>query len=145
MRILSVIHAFPPEGTGGSERYAAELLEELARRGHDVSVFSGTLEGRIPVQTSRRVHRGIPVEVVHRSDQYFDHWDKVYNPHVSLLYEEALARVRPDVVHVHHWIRLSSDLVRRAALRGIATVVHLHDLFVTCPRVFRIHRDDHSC
>ncbi len=145
MKILAVVHAFPPEGVGGTERYARGVLAELVRRGHEVRVLSGTMQWRPKVEISTAVDEGIVVDRVHRSDLYFDHWDKVFNPHVSRLYERELDSFRPDLVHVHHWVRLSSELVRRAAQRAIPVVLHLHDLFVTCPRVFRIHREGHSC
>jgi glycosyltransferase involved in cell wall biosynthesis len=138
MKILIVSHAFPPDGVGGTERYAQALALGLAARGHDVRVFCGSLEWRKRFEVAPATQAGLHVTRVHRDDLYFDHWDKIFNPKVAEAFEDELDAVRPDVVHLQHWIRLSDDLVRRAASRGIATVVHLHDLFITCPRVFRI-------
>jgi len=39
MRVLHVTHQYPP-AIGGSERYIADLSEGLARRGHQVDVFT---------------------------------------------------------------------------------------------------------
>lgn len=39
MRVLHVTHQYPP-AVGGSEKYIADLSEELARRGHHVDVFT---------------------------------------------------------------------------------------------------------
>jgi glycosyltransferase involved in cell wall biosynthesis len=39
MRILHVTHQYPP-AIGGSEKYIADLSEELVRRGHQVDVFT---------------------------------------------------------------------------------------------------------
>ena len=39
MRVLHVSHQYPP-AIGGSEKYIADLSEELARRGHQVDVFT---------------------------------------------------------------------------------------------------------
>lgn len=39
MRVLHVTHQYPP-AIGGSERYIADLSEELVRRGHQVDVFA---------------------------------------------------------------------------------------------------------
>lgn len=39
MRVLHVSHQYPP-AIGGSERYIADLSEELVRRGHEVDVFT---------------------------------------------------------------------------------------------------------
>lgn len=145
MRVLVVSHAFPPNGVGGTERYADFTARGLQSRGHDVRVFAGTLEWREAVEVEEKVADGLPVVEVHRSDLYFDHWDKLFNPHVSSLFAEEVERWRPDAVHLHHWVRLSADLVRRAAAAGVPSVVHLHDLLVTCPRVFRIDRAERCC
>lgn len=39
MRVLHITHQYPP-AIGGSEKYIADLSEELARRGHQVDVFT---------------------------------------------------------------------------------------------------------
>jgi glycosyltransferase involved in cell wall biosynthesis len=39
MRVLHVTHQYPP-ALGGSERYIADISEELVRRGHQVDVFT---------------------------------------------------------------------------------------------------------
>lgn len=138
MKILIVSHAFPPDGVGGTERYAQAIALGLAARGHEVRVFAGSLEWRERFEVVATSQAGLRVTRVHRDDLYFDHWDKTFNPKVAEAFEDELDDFRPDVLHLQHWIRLSDDLVRRAAGRGIPALVHLHDLFVTCPRVFRI-------
>jgi len=138
MKILIVSHAFPPDGVGGTERYAQALAHGLAARGHAVRVFCGSLEWRDRFAVVPATQSGLRVTRVHRDDLYFDHWDKNGNPKVANAFEDELDDFRPDVVHLQHWIRLTNDLVRRAASRAIPALVHLHDLFVTCPRVFRL-------
>jgi len=138
VRILLVAHAFPPEATGGTERYAEAVARGLVARGHEVAVFAGSLEWRPKFAVARDRVGPLEVARVRRSDLYFDQWDKGGEPRVAREFERELDRVKPDVVHLHHWIRLSDDLVRRAAAGGVATVAHLHDLFTSCPRVFRV-------
>ncbi|MFO0982659.1 MAG: glycosyltransferase [Planctomycetota bacterium] len=138
MRILLVAHAFPPDAIGGTERYAEAIGHGLMHRGHEVRVFCGSLEWRERFAVEREERDGLTVTRVHRHDLYFDHWDKLSNPHVANAFEDELDLFRPDVLHLQHWIRLTHDLVRRAAARSIPTLVHLHDLFASCPRVFRL-------
>jgi glycosyltransferase involved in cell wall biosynthesis len=87
-----------------------------------------------PVSGGRviRVHR------IHRADLYFDHWQKSASARASLAFRDILREERPDLVHVHHWIRLSRDLVHRAALERIPAVVTLHDLWTSCLVTFRV-------
>jgi glycosyltransferase involved in cell wall biosynthesis len=145
VRILTVIHAFPPEGRGGTERYAETVALGLRQRGHQVHVLTGSIEWQEELTVDRVQHQGLEVVRIHRSDLYFDHWDKTANPHVSKIFEQELQRLQPDVVHLHHWIRLSQDLLRRSAAHGVPSIVHLHDLFTTCPRVFRVREEDQNC
>lgn len=147
MRIAQVVHGHPPEVIGGTELYVARLARALSGRGHATSVFCGSLEWRERLEVEREERDGIAVTRVHRDDLYFDRWDKGFHPGVSAAFDAFLDRERPDAVHVHHWIRLSSDLVRRAARKGIPAVVTLHDLFPSCPRVFRLRgaAGDESC
>jgi glycosyltransferase involved in cell wall biosynthesis len=145
MKILLVTHAYPPEAIGGTERYVQLAAEGLAAVGHRVRVLTGSLVWEPTFRVERTEAGGIEVIRVHRSDLYFDHWDKGSNPRVAEVFEQQLDDFAPDVVHLHHWIRLSADFVRRAAHRGIPSVVHLHDLYSTCPRVFRRNREDESC
>jgi len=138
VKVLVVSHAYPPDGVGGTERYAEAVARGLAAQGHAVRVFTGSLEWRERFTVERRVQDQVPVTCVHRDDLYFDSWDKIGHPRVALAFEDELDAWRPDVVHLQHWIRLTDDLVRRAAARSIPTVVHLHDLYTNCPRVFRL-------
>ncbi|MFH1999659.1 MAG: glycosyltransferase, partial [Planctomycetota bacterium] len=50
-----------------------------------------------------------------------------------------------DVVHIHHWVRLTSNLGTIAVAKGIPVVVTLHDLYATCPRFFRMKEDGSCC
>ena len=40
MRILFVVHGFPPEASGGTELYTAGLAQALWRRGHEIVVLA---------------------------------------------------------------------------------------------------------
>ncbi|MFG0316256.1 MAG: glycosyltransferase, partial [Planctomycetota bacterium JB042] len=141
MRIAHAVHGHPPELIGGTELYVARLAHAQRAAGHDARVFAGSVEWREEFEVEDETVDGVPVRRVHRNDLYFDRWDKTYQPFVSDAWDRFLAEVRPDVVHVHHWIRLTSDLVAGAARAGVPAVVTAHDLFPTCPRVFRLKDD----
>jgi glycosyltransferase involved in cell wall biosynthesis len=82
---------------------------------------------------------------VHRSDLFFERWDKLHNPFVERAYGDWLDAFRPDLVHVHHWARLTTTLVSTAADHGIPAVLSLHDFFASCPRYHRIKPDESFC
>jgi len=145
MKILHCVNAYAPDGPGGVESYALHLVAAQRARGDDVVVVSGTGRRAERVGVVETRHEGARVLRIARDDLYFDHFAKLWHPEVGALFDELLDAERPDVVHVHHWLRLTSDLVARAAARGAATVVSLHDFLVSCPRCFRVDRSGASC
>lgn len=137
MRILTTTHGYPPELAAGTERVVERLARELKHRGHEVFIVSGTFEPKPRVEVVRRVQDGIPIYTIHRDDLYFDRWEKTYHPGVSEAFDHLLGEIRPDIVHIQHFIRLSRDLAHRAAMKGIPSVITLHDFVTTCLIGFR--------
>jgi len=146
VKIALVLHGYPPELVGGTESAARTLARGLAAAGHEVVVVAGTVQHEQGFRRSLELDpvegaRPIRVHKIHRADLFFDHWQKSASARASLAFRDVLREERPDVVHVHHWIRLSRDLVHRAALEGIPAVVTLHDLWATCLVTFRVRPD----
>ncbi|HLQ36889.1 MAG TPA: glycosyltransferase [Planctomycetota bacterium] len=146
MDVLHVIHQFAPETRGGSESYVLDLARTQRARGTDVQVLTGSLEWR-PLVTidAMQTVAGVPVHRLHRDDFFFDHHVKAWHPGVSRAFDELLERLQPRLLHLHHWIRLSCDLVAIAHARGIPVVVTLHDFYSSCPRAFRMRPGDAAC
>jgi glycosyltransferase involved in cell wall biosynthesis len=144
-RIGLVVHGQPPELVGGTEQLVASLARDLHGAGETVEVFSGSMEWRPRFEVVRLEDGPVPVVRVHRQDLFFERWDRLESPFVERAYGEWLAAYRPDLVHVHHWARLTSRLVRVAAHRGIPAVASLHDLFPSCPRYHRVMEDGTFC
>jgi glycosyltransferase involved in cell wall biosynthesis len=145
MDVLHVLHQFLPETRGGSESYVHDVVSRQRARGRDAQVVTGSLEPRPDVTVETLDVDGIPVHRVHRNDLYFDHHVKAWHPGVTRAFDELLGRLRPAVVHLHHWVRLSCDLIAAAHARGIPAVVTLHDFYSSCPRAFRARADDPAC
>lgn len=145
MKIVEVVHGFPPEVVGGTERYVQVITEGLRDRGHRLYVYAGSLKWMEDFTVEAVEQHGFELTKVHRSDLYFDRWDKAYNPMVEEHFKAYLLEHKPDLVHVHHWVRLTSNLCMIAARTGIPAVVTLHDLYTTCPRFFRMKEDGSCC
>ena len=41
MKIVQVVHGYPPEVAGGTERYVELITRELCAAGHDLHVIAG--------------------------------------------------------------------------------------------------------
>ena len=48
-------------------------------------------------------------------------------------------------MHVHHWVRLTCNLVDLCWQQQIPAVVTLHDYYTSCPRAFRRRPGDEAC
>jgi glycosyltransferase involved in cell wall biosynthesis len=110
MRIAMVSeHASPLAALGGPDAggqnvYVARLTEELARRGHDVTVYtrrdSARLPDRVPLPGGGVVEHvpAGPAKPVPK-DELFP-----YMPGFGTTLARAWERERPDVVHAHFWM-----------------------------------------
>jgi glycosyltransferase involved in cell wall biosynthesis len=145
MDVLHVIHQFLPEHRGGSETYAFQVAKLQQDRGMGVAVLTGTMVDTPEVRVDGYELEGLPVYRLHRDDLYFDHHVKAWHPGVEARFEQLLRELRPELVHVHHWVRLTSNLVEVCARLGIPAVVTLHDYYTSCPRAFRRRAGDEAC
>ncbi len=142
MKILMVVHGFAPECQGGTESYVQNLALRLKSKGHEVEIFCGSHEGAGPEFRTPRVvssvHEGLPVHRVHRAGLFNDAWEKSLAPDVANVLTELLRTRRFDLVHVHHWIRLTRNLIETCHAVGVPAVATLHDLWTSCPIAFRV-------
>lgn len=137
--------AYHPEGPGGIEVYARALVRAQRARGHEPIVLTGCAEIREQPTCESGEVDGVPVLRLYRDDLFAVHHAKAYHPGVEALVEEVLARERPDLLHVHHWLRLTCNLVEIATRAGIPSVVTLHDAYTSCPRCWRVRPDLATC
>ncbi|MEQ8764863.1 MAG: glycosyltransferase family 4 protein [Planctomycetota bacterium] len=135
MRILFVAHLFVPKHRAGVELYTAELARTLAARGHDIAVFHAEKEISRPHGTLLREdfegHRRFRLI----NDLTFRSFEETYRwPAAERRFREALEEHRPEVVHFHHLLFLSSRLPELARRSGARVVMTLHDFWLACPR-----------
>jgi glycosyltransferase involved in cell wall biosynthesis len=145
MDVLHVTHQFAPETRGGLESYVRDVAAEQRARGIDVHVLTGSMQPWEHVGIESLEVDGLPVHRLHRDDLYFDHHAKAWHAGVAELFADRLRLWKPGLVHVHQWIRLTSDLVATAHQAGVPTVVTLHDFYTSCPRAFRVRPGDAAC
>ncbi|WP_254546570.1 glycosyltransferase [Halomarina pelagica] len=140
MRILQAVQALPPDTYGGSELYTERLAEAFAARGHEVGVATprgagADLDGvdvyDLPERDAPGVQddRGVPLGPV--------------APDVDARFDDLLAAVDPDVVHLQHLKGLSATIPSLCAARGVTCLLTLHDFWTLCHRE-QLYRPDGS-
>lgn len=134
MRVLHVSDCFPPR-TGGIEMQVHDLAAHQAAAGHDVHVATATAGADGARRATRVLRSGVRV---HRMASALTLGLPV-NPRGVWLLREAVARLRPDVVHVHAGVvsPFALDGALAARLTGAPLAVTWHcmlDGFVTAFR-----------
>ena len=147
LKILFVVHAFPPDSWAGVEVLTLTLARALRERGHAISLFVRS-PGK-PEETDRSLHEsefdGFKVwRYVNRLR--FSGVDETYRfGPAEAAFDRVLAQERPDVVHVQHLIHLSTGIIDRCRAAGVPSVVTLSDFWARCSRVQLIRPNRKNC
>jgi glycosyltransferase involved in cell wall biosynthesis len=146
MKILEVIHTFPPYSVGGSELYTCQLSKKLIEKGHDVKVFHRTADsGRPEYEMRRQNFENIPVITLNHNYKDF-HSQRIFeDPEISHRFGTFLDEAKPDIVHFHHLTNLSLSMIEEASRRKIKTVYEMHDFWLMCPLGKLTRRDFNPC
>lgn len=133
MRILQVVHGFPPREWAGMELITYYLSQALRARGHEVTVFTRTGEEGEEFSVREDLMDGLRVvRVVNhltRANTFRLGYD---NPFFDEIFIQLLDRVRPDVVNFQHLATLSVSLLPLTAALGYPTILNLGDFFFPC-------------
>jgi glycosyltransferase involved in cell wall biosynthesis len=144
VRILQVIHQFPPFSSQGSEVYCFNLSQQLGRS-EDIRVFhvSNPLQ-RMSRGLHRSTHADVPVYHCVDSGAYsrLAQWP---NKRLRSGFDAVLREMQPDIVHFHNYISLGDDLVGRARDSGAGIVYTLHDYGLICPNALLLRSDGSLC
>jgi glycosyltransferase involved in cell wall biosynthesis len=137
MRVLLVVHGFPPVAVGGTEIYVHDLARSLAADfGDQVWVLARESDPLQPEYGLRRESRaGMEVVYLNNTFRSCRSFEQTYrNAEIRRVVGALLEEVRPQVAHVHHLTCLSTDLVDEMDERGIPVVVTLNDYWLLCQR-----------
>jgi glycosyltransferase involved in cell wall biosynthesis len=140
MRLLFVVHGFPPDQPGV---WTYHHVHELAAR-HEICVFAlATDATRQHFEQWQEDDRGVLVWRL--NNLRIDHLRGFTDVQIDNMVEYALEYFQPDVVHCEHVIGLSTTLLTRTWKRRIPTVLALYDYYWVCPRVNLVRGDNSLC
>jgi glycosyltransferase involved in cell wall biosynthesis len=145
MRILQVIHQFPPRKIGGTEIYVRDLSLALRALGNEVVVFSGDERGE-----GEYNERGLQIYTT--LGGLFPSRSPVKNFLTAFGNKRAEERFlqickckKPNVIHFHHLLGLSTKLPSLAHKLGIPTVFTIHDFWLLCSNAQLIKPNHRIC
>jgi len=148
MRILQVVHGFPPAASGGTEVYVRDLSIACAASGTDrVAVLTRHADGHArDLAVKRLLDERIEIFSVNNTFQSSDSFESSFtNPAIERIAGDCLDQWQPDVVHVQHLTCLSTEIPRHAARRGIPVVMTLNDYWLICHRGQLVDVDGRRC
>lgn len=132
MRVLHVVHQYPPEAVGGTEFYTQAAAQGMANRGHTVAVFTrsrgqgaGFSATRTDAVTVYRAWAGDPSPAVRYAASF-------QRGTLLAAFDRALAEFQPDLVHLQHLMGLPLAILGRLAAARLPYVVTLHDYWWVC-------------
>ncbi len=135
MRILYVVHSYPPFSFAGSEIYAQALANALVTR-HEVAVFYRVCDGAYPQYAVTRNKNG-PVDTISINNTfkaYRNFKDTYANQAIADKFAQILDAVKPDIVHIQLLLYLSVLIIEEIRKRNIPMVMTLNDYWLLCPQ-----------
>jgi glycosyltransferase involved in cell wall biosynthesis len=135
MKILTVVHGYPPAQSAGTEVYARALSVALSRN-HEVCVFYRCADyARSELDVRKRIENGIAIISLNNTFRLYRSFEDTYcNPEIDRAFSQILDETRPDVVHVQHLLYLSAGIIEQIKQRGIPVVYTLNDYWLMCPQ-----------
>ena len=138
MRIVYISYLHPLVAPGGSQQVAYELFEASNRAGHEVYLISALeqyhqeLYGKpgapiVPMPGESRQYYYFP--------QFYDyHHHSVRDWRSIQFFQELIERLKPDVVHFHHYHRIGVESIRAARLAAPNAVICMtfHEMMAIC-------------
>lgn len=143
LRILYVVHGFPPHTWAGTEVHTLELALEMRRRGHEPIVVARAPAAEGEADWSLRDDRfeGLRVLRVARRVEGLPLGDSYRPAAARAVFAELCARARPELVHFQHLLHLSIEWIELARERGLPAVYTANDYWPLCARV-QLQRPD---
>lgn len=145
-RVLMISSLWPPDVLGGAETYAADLGEQLRRRGHDVmavtrGVDADDVVAAIPTWPYRLESWAGQPRWRRSAFHGLDQW----NPSTAPTVRRAIDRFAPTVVHSHSVTGMSVTALTTPARTGATHVHTLHDYWLLCQRSSLVRADGDAC
>ncbi|MCB1144462.1 MAG: glycosyltransferase [Leptospiraceae bacterium] len=131
MKILIIIHGYPPEYNAGSEVYTQTISNALSKN-HKIRIFTREEDPyrRDFELRTEILENGIQIDRVNkRIDK-----DRFSHPEVDSIFQKILDDFLPDLAHIGHLNHLSTGIPEVLQKNKIPIVYTLHDFWLLCPR-----------
>jgi len=135
MKILQVIHGYPPYYMAGSEVYTHNLVKELSKKA-EIAVFSRIEDPFEPSYSiiTEDMDRA-QVYRINKPQRDYSLEDKYLDERMDKAFRNVMSTFEPDIVHFGHLSHLSTNLPSIVKDEfGLPVVFTLHDFWLGCFR-----------
>jgi len=116
MRIIQIVSYYPPH-IGGVQNVAREISERLAKKGHQVEVFTsdiGCKKGKLRSTKNLKIH-------------YLKSWQFAHTPIIPSLFFKLLKISKDSFMHVHMGQAFAPEIVYLVSkIKKIPFIAHVH-------------------
>lgn len=148
MKILQVVHGFPPRQQSGTEIYTYNLSKEL-KKNHEVQVFYPFAGNRFYLKSSNDDRKicelNITLTLFQKIKRAITFESTYLNRYIEYKFRTVLETIRPDIIHFQHLLNMSASLLQTANEVGIPTVLTLHDFWFICSGIHLLRNDFTIC
>ena len=147
MRILIIVHGFPPTHTAGAERRAERMAHWFVAHNHYIEVLTvekandPVLRLEAKEQDGFIVHR-LYYDVKAGNDSFRDLYDQ---PRVGGAVRNVLAHQRFDLVHLVSGYLMGGQAIHTAQEMGVPVVITLTEYWFMCARLNLIRSTGELC
>jgi glycosyltransferase involved in cell wall biosynthesis len=138
MKIVYISYLHPAVSPGGAQQVAFEMFKASLKQGHD-AYFIASLEANHEPTHGKPGAPIVPMQGEERQYFYFPHYYDYL--HLSVgdwrsiqFLRDLLERLKPDVVHFHHYHRVGVESIRaaRLAVPGALICFTFHEMMAIC-------------
>jgi glycosyltransferase involved in cell wall biosynthesis len=146
LRILYIVHAFPPEQVGGTQLNVYWVAKQVSEV-HDLLILTRSYDPTLPnYHETDEEFDGLKVHRINLRDDNRFFYERYADERMATTCDRVLKRFRPDLVHVNHIIGLSTETIRRIRAAGsIPIVLTLRDFFFICHMIYLFDVNHHVC
>ncbi len=141
LKILVIIHGFPPYYMAGSEVYTFNKCIELSKE-HEVIIFT-RIEDEFEkyYKVSETVENGIKIIRVNKPGRDYTFRSKYQDFRIAEIFRKQFEKLNPDIVHINHLSHLTTLIIDIIKEYQIPIIFTLHDFWMMCIRG-QLIRDD---
>lgn len=144
MRIMHIIHGFPPYFMAGSEVYTYNLIKALNK--HDENFVFTRIENTYEKPYKLSCLNSIcDVYAVNQLRKEYTIYDKYFDSEIDSIFEKVLVKTKPDIVHIGHLSRLSTNIPLIIKRHNIPIVFNVHDFWMFCIRGQMVNTAGQMC